>query len=103
MAARPMQRLGPEPEPRCFLPPWIWPAGPQRFERINHKRKRLEIDLEFFQSLPRSEFVNGSHGENRLALIQWFHWSVRVRSSVGFDYSAVVGQAIGWRRKFIAP
>ena len=45
------------------------PPGRKRFEGINHKRKRLEIDLNFFDRFGGSEFVNGSHGENRLALI----------------------------------
>ena len=50
--------------------PRVRAAGPQRLERIDHERQRLEIDLDLFDGLGGGQLVHGGDRQNRLALIQ---------------------------------
>jgi hypothetical protein len=45
------------------------PFGSQALEGIDDERQRLQIERDFLDGFCRGQFVDGRHGENRLALV----------------------------------
>jgi len=79
----------------------VRPTRPQGVERIDDERKRLKIDPDLLDRLRGGEFVNRSHGKNRLAPVQRLHAEPALTLRVGPNYGAVVGKAVGRRGKLV--
>ena len=79
----------------------IGAAGAQGLERIDDEGKRFKIDSNLFNRFGSSELVHGGHGENRLALVKRLHGERLLALRVGPNHRAIVGECVGWRRKFV--
>ena len=89
------------PGPDVAIRSRIRTAGPQGVERIDHERKRFEIDLNFLDRFGGGEFVDCGHGENRFALIDRLHGEAAFAPLAGLDHRAIVGKGVGRRGKIV--
>jgi hypothetical protein len=79
----------------------VRPAWPQRIERIDDKRKPLEIDLNSFDRLRGGHFVHRGHRQNRLAHIDRLLRQPSLCVLVRLDHRAVVGEAVARGGNFV--
>ncbi len=87
--------------PDVAVSSWVRTTGPQRIERIDDKRKPLEINVNPFDRLRGGEFVGCRHRENRFALVQRLHRESPFAPLAGLNDCAVVGKSIGWSGKIV--
>ena len=80
-------RAGHRGAPRIAVETRVRAIGPEAFQRIGHKRQRLEVDLDAFHRFCRGQLVNSGNREDRLAGVQRL---VRQRLLDAFEFGQVV-------------
>ena len=90
--------LGARPHVALFA--GIGAARAQRLERIHDERQRLEVDLDGLDRGGGGLFVDGGHGENRLARVERLHREAALAERAGDDALAEA-RALGHARQVV--